>query len=189
MPKTMKTIITLVLLIVVMPLQSQSNRIYSAAISGGGFFPTGDLFGNLATGYNAGIDIETRKNFFGIFLGSKLNLVKYKSMAYEMQYGIEPVFETMTIGEITAGGRWYWGQPDKLNANLDLGLGIYTGNYFQKIHWGIQPGFGGNVPISRKLTANLNVKINVLEVGKWETYAGVYLGLRYSFVNSNESEN
>lgn len=177
----MKTIITLALLIIAMPLQSQSNRIYSVSINGGGFFPSGDRFGSLSTGYNAGVDIETRKSNFGIFLGSKLNLVKYKSITYEMQFGVEPVFETMTIGEITAGGRWYLGEPDKLNANLDLGVGIYTGNYFQKIHWGIQPGFGGNVPISKKLSANLNVKINVLEVEEWETYAGVYLGLRYSF--------
>lgn len=178
----MKTLITLALLIIAMPLQSQSHRIYSVSISGGGFFPTGDLFGNLATGYNAGIDIETRKNNFGIFLGSKLNFVKYKSMAYEMQFGIEPVFETFTIGEISSGARWYWGVIDRPNLNLDLGLGIYTGNYLHKIHWGIQPGFGGSVPISKKLSVNLNVKINVLEVEEWETYAGVYLGLRYSIV-------
>lgn len=178
----MKTMITLALLIITMPLQSQSNRIYSAAINGGGFFPSGDRFSSLATGYNAGIEIETRKNNFGLFLASKLNLVKYKSMTYEMQYGIEPVFETFTIGEITAGGRWYWGVIDRPNLNLDLGLGIYTGNYFHKIHWGIQPGFGGNLPISKKLSANLNVKINVLEVEEWETYGGVYLGLLYSIV-------
>ncbi len=177
----MKTIITLALFIIAMPLQSQSNRIYSVSINGGGFFPSGDRFGSLSTGYNAGVDIETRKSNFGLFLGTKLNLVKYQGITYEMEVGVEPPdLETMTIGEITAGARWYWGVIDKLNLNLDLGLGIYTGNYFQKIHWGIQPGFGGSVPVSRKLSANLNVKINVLEVEEWETYAGVYLGLRYS---------
>lgn len=173
----MKTIITLALLIIAMPLQSQSNRIFSFSINGGGFLPSGDRFSSLATGYNAGIDIETRKNYFGIFLGSKLNLVKYERIIYT---DIEPEYKTMTIGEITGGGRWYWGEIDNPNLNLDLGLGIYTGNYLHKIHWGIQPGFGVNFPISKKLSANLNVKINVLEVEEWETYAGVYLGLRYS---------
>jgi hypothetical protein len=176
----MKTLITLALLIISLPLHSQFNRIYSVSINGGGFFPTGKLSNSLETGYNLGIDLETRKNNFGFFLASKLNIVHFKITTVEFEYGIEQEIKYFTIGEITAGGRWYWGQPDKLNANLDLGLGIYTGNYFQKIHWGIQPGFGGNFPISKKLSANLNVKINVLEVEEWETYAGVYLGLRYS---------
>jgi len=185
----MKTIITLALLIVAIPLQSQSNRIYSAAINGGGFFPIEKLSNSVETGYNFGIDLETRKNNFGIFLASKLNIVHFKITAVEFEYGIEQEIKYFTIGEITGGGRWYLGQPDKLNANVDLGLGIYTGNYYQKVHWGIQPGFGGNVPISKKLSANLNVKINVLEVEEWETYAGVYLGLRYSFSNLYKSEN
>lgn len=174
----MKTIITLALLAIAIPSFTQSNRIYSISVNGGVFSPSGDRFNSFATGYNAGLDIETRKSYFGIFLGSKLNLVKYESIIYTE---IEPEYKTMTIGEITAGGRWYWGEPDKLNANLDLGVGIYTGNYFQNIHWGIQTGFGGNVPISKELSANLNLKINVLEVEEWETYAGVYMGLRYSF--------
>jgi hypothetical protein len=176
----MKTLITLALLIIAMPLQSQSNRNYSVSINGGGFFPAGKLSNSLETGYNFGIDLESRKSDLGIFLTSKLNFVYYEVITVEFEFESEPVKKKFTIGEITAGGRWYWGQADKLNANLDLGLGIYTGNYFQKIHWGIQPGFGVNFPISMKLSANLNVKINVLEVEEWETYAGVYLGLRYS---------
>lgn len=176
----MKTIITLALLIVAMPLQSQSNRIYSISINGGGFFPIGKLSNSLETGYNLGIDLESRKSDLGIFLASKLNFVHYEVITVEFEFENEPVKKEFTIGEITAGARWYWGHPDKLNANLDLGVGIYTGNYFQQIHWGIQPGFGGHVPISKKLSANLNVKINVLEVEEWETYAGVHLGLRYS---------
>lgn len=176
----MKTIITLALFIITLPLQSQSNRNYSVSINGGGFFPTGDLFNNLATGYNAGIDIETRKENFALFGSGKINMVKAPRWFFD-PYGMPLVkMWTYTIGEITGGGRWYWGEIDNPNLNLDLGLGIYTGNYLNKIHWGIQPGFGGNFPISKKLSANLNVKINVLEVEEWETYAGVYLGLRYS---------
>ena len=185
----MKTIITLALLIIALPLQSQSNRIYSATISGGGFFPIEKLSNSVETGYNLGIDLETRKSNFALFGSGKINQVKANRWNFD-SYGM-PIMEkwTYSIGEITAGGRWYLGHPDKLNANLDLGVGIYTGNYFQKIHWGIQPGFGGNVPISKKLSANLNVKINVLEADEWETYAGVYLGLRYSIGNLNKSKN
>ncbi|MEO8515079.1 MAG: hypothetical protein ABI543_16095 [Ignavibacteria bacterium] len=176
----MKSIITLALLLITLPSFSQSNRIYSVAVNGGGFFPVSEI-NNISTGYNIGIDIESRKNNFGLFLGSKLNFLKYKYVINLFENGYEPKNNTMTIGEITAGGRWYWGHPDKLNANLDLGLGIYTGNYYQKPHWGIQPGIGGNVLLTKNLAANLNVKVNVIEVEDWETYAGIYLGLRYSF--------
>lgn len=185
----MKTIITLALLIIAMPLQSQSNRIYSVSINGGGFFPIEKLSNSIETGYNFGIDLETRKSSFALFGSGKVNQVKAYRWNFD-SYGM-PIMEkwTYTIGEVSAGGRWYLGNSKPLSGSVDLALSIYTGNYFQKIPWGIQPGFGGNVPISRKLTANLNVKINVLEVDKWETYAGVYLGLRFSFGNLNESEN
>ncbi len=55
----MKSIFTLALLIIVFPLQSQTNRIYSVSISGGVFIPAENLSGSLNTGYNAGIDVET----------------------------------------------------------------------------------------------------------------------------------
>jgi len=181
----MKTIITFALLAIAIPSFTQSNRVYSFSVNGGVFFPSGERFSSLATGYNAGIDIETRKNYFGIFLGSKLNLVKYESIIYS---DIEPEYKTMTIGEITGGLRWYWGATDKPNLNLDLGLGIYTGNYLHKIHWGVQPGFGASLPFSKRISANLNVKFNMLEIEEWETYAGVYLGLRYSLNESKKTK-
>lgn len=88
---------------------------------------------------------------------------------------------TYTIGEISAGGRWYLGNSKPLSANIDLALSIYTGNFFRKIPWGFQPGIGGNVNLSKNLSANLNLKVNILEDNDWETYIGIYSGVRYSF--------
>jgi len=182
----MKTILTLALLIIVFPLQSQTNRIYSVSLNGGVFIPAENLSGSLNTGYNVGIDLETRKSNFGIFLGSKLNLVKYKSVTYTMENEPIPELKTLTISEFTAGIRWFWGHPKFLHTNIDLGLGIYAGNFYQKVNWGIQPGLGGNLPINSKISANINLRVNILEVkdeiiNKWETYWGMYLGIKYSF--------
>ncbi len=176
----MKTLITLALLIIAMPLQSQSNRIYSVSINGGGLFPIEKLSNSIETAYNFGIDIETRKENFALFGSGKINMVNASRWFFD-PYGM-PLMKmwTYTIGETSAGGRWYLGQPDRLNANVDLGLGIYTGNYYDKMHWGIQPGIGANIPLTKNLEANLNVKVNVIEVEDWETYAGIYLGIRYS---------
>ncbi len=178
----MKTILALSIFLISINLFSQNNRIYSVSINGGGLFPIEKLSNSIETGYNFGIDLETRKNNFGLFLSSKLNFVQYKSPSIILiKYGIEQDKKTFTIGEITAGGRWYLGKSDKLNANLDIGLGIYTGNYYDKIHWGFQPGIGANFPFIKNLAANLNVKVNVIEVDEWETYLGISLGLRYNF--------
>ncbi len=63
----MKTILTLVVLINVMPLQSQSNRIFTISLNGGGFIPVEKFSGMVNSGYNFGIDLETRKNNVAIF--------------------------------------------------------------------------------------------------------------------------
>lgn len=181
----MKTIITLVLLTLTIPSFTQSNRIYSISVNGGTIIPLEKLSDRFNTGYNAGIDLETRKENFALFASGRVNQVKGYRWYFD-PYGMPMLGKwTYTIGEISAGGRWYLGNSKPLSANADLAFSIFTGNYFQKIPWGVQPGIGGNVNINKKLSVNLNIKVNVFEEEEWVTYAGVYLGLRYSL---NESK-
>lgn len=176
----MKSIIILALVIIAIPSFTQSNRIYSVLVSGGTTIPLEKFSDRVYTGYNAGIDLETRKDNFAIFGSGKINQVKANRWNFD-SYGM-PIMEkwTYTIGEISAGGRLYLGNSDPFSGNADLAFSIYTGNYFQKIPWGIQPGIGGNVNITKKLSVNLNMKVNVIENEDWETYAGIYLGFRYN---------
>lgn len=88
---------------------------------------------------------------------------------------------SLTAGELSAGGRWYLGDSKPLSANIDLALSLYTGNFFQNIPWGFQPGIGGNVKLNDHLTANLNIKVNILEDEDWVNYISLFSGLRYSF--------
>ena len=176
----MKTLITLALLAITLPSFTQTNRIFSVSIIGGTTIPLEKFADRINTGYNAGIDVETRKENFAIFGAGRINQVKAYRWNFE-NYGM-PVMEkwTYTIGEISAGGRWYLGNSKPFSGNVDLAVSIYTGNYFQKIPWGIQPGIGGNVKITKNLSANLNLKVNIFEEEDWLTYLGLNLGLRYS---------
>lgn len=177
----MKTTASLILFFISFNFFAQSNRIYSISVNGGVIIPIENLSNSLKTGYNAGIEIETRKNNFAVFGSGKINQVETPRGTFD-PYGM-PIIEmwTYTIGEISAGGRWYLGNSKPLSANVDLAFSIYTGNFFQKIPWGVQPGIGGNFNITKKLSANLNIKANIIEDEDWVTYLGFYSGVRYNF--------
>lgn len=172
---------TVIITIITTHTFTQSNQVYSISINGGVIIPAGQLSNSSNTGYNAGIDFETRKNNFAVFAAGKLNIVKNKLTVIEFEnYYNEKKWER-TIGEITAGGRWYLGDSKPFSANVDLAFSIYTGNFFQKIPWGFQPGIGANINISKNLSANLNMKADLIEDENWVTYMGFYSGVRYSF--------
>ncbi|KXK55084.1 MAG: hypothetical protein UZ05_CHB002000677 [Chlorobi bacterium OLB5] len=177
----MKTTASLILFFISINIFTQSNRIHSISLNVGLIIPVEKLSGIMNSGYNAGLDIETRKNNFAVFAAGKLNIVKNKLTVIEFEYYYNEKKWERTIGEITAGGRWYLGDSKPFSANVDLAISIYTGNFFQKIPWGFQPGIGGNFNITKKLSANLNMKANVIEGEDWVTYLGFYSGVRYSF--------
>lgn len=179
----MKFLLSLITLAVLLSvnLYAQPNRIYSISLMGGITIPTENLADQFNTGYNIGIELETRKNSFALFTSARVSIVTSPILAIEFELSEDKTYWIYTLGEISAGGRWYLGNSKPLSANIDLALSIYTGNFFRKIPWGFQPGIGGNVNLSKNLSANLNLKVNILEDNDWETYIGIYSGVRYSF--------
>lgn len=65
----MKFLLSLTALAVILSMQNnaQSNRIYSISVNGGCFIPVEKFSNRVNSGYNFGIDLETRKNNAAVF--------------------------------------------------------------------------------------------------------------------------
>ncbi|HMQ81143.1 MAG TPA: hypothetical protein PKD94_16375 [Ignavibacteria bacterium] len=178
----MKTTITLALLLVSAISFSQSKQYYTSTFTTGIFIPIDKTGERVRTGYNFGVDLEARNKRFAVYLNSRINFTKGNTESELYTYDdYSTKARSYTIIEVNIGPRWYLGKLDELNANIDLGFGLYTGSYSRTLLWGPQAGFGFSYPVSQKLTLALNGRLNILGIDYGQPYMGVHAGVKYIF--------
>jgi hypothetical protein len=160
-----KTILTFILLIHALNINSQSNQLFSLALNIGAF-----AYGDNNIGPAVGIDIEARHNKFGLFLNSTGNFL------------LDCV--GFRIIEFSVGPRWYVGNLEKINGTIETGLGYYisANNEVQfGGAFGINLGAGLNYPVSNKLDLSFKGKYHIYAEDYGNVYGGFYFSMRYYF--------
>jgi len=177
----MKIILTLVLLLITANSFTQSKQYYTGTFTAGVFIPFDKTGDRVKSGYNFGMDLEARNKRFAVYLNSRINLTLGNTDSELYMYGNSRNAQSYTIIEVNIGPRWYLGKMDELNANIDLGFGLYTGSYSRVLLWGPQAGFGFSYPVSQKLSLALNGRLNVLGIDYGQPYVGIHAGVKYIF--------
>jgi hypothetical protein len=180
----MKILIVILLLICSSCCNSQNKQVLSGALYFGGFFPGDDFLYYPETGFNIGVDIETRKDNFGFYLNGTYNRSKQRPTIITFEYPTAYEKQTVSVIEIYTGLRWYMGSHEGTNGSGEFGLGYYhTGT--TKISGGGQFGFSIgaalNYPVSHRADLSLKGRYHAFTKERYTAYGGLYLGLRYSF--------
>ena len=160
---------------------AQSKQYYTGTFTSGIFIPFDKTGERVKTGYNFGIDLEARNKRFAVYLNSRINFTIRNTDSELYMNGNSTNARSYTIIEVNIGPRWYLGNLNELNANIDLGFGLYTGSYSRVLLWGPQAGFGFSYPVSQKLSLALNGRLNVLGIDYGQPYVGIHAGVKYIF--------
>lgn len=162
-------------------ISAQSMQYYTGTFTAGVFIPFDKTGDRVKTGYNFGMDLEARNKSFAVYLNSRINFTKMntESELYTYDYIINA--RPYTIIELNMGPRFYLGEMNELNANIDLGFGFYTGSYSRGLLWGPQAGFGINYPVSQRLSLALSCRLNVIGRDYGEPFVGIHSGVKYIF--------
>ena len=174
----MKTIAAFVIIFISIGIFSQNKQYYSGTFTVGTFIPISDIKNDLETGFNFGIDLELRKKNYGVFINSNINFTKEYVNVVLFEYNIDFERRKFNIIEVNIGPRFYFGDMNDLNGNIDLGFGLYTGSYLNKLLWGPVVGAGFSYPVSKKLSIVLNSRLNVIGIDNGKPYLGIHFGIK-----------
>lgn len=177
----MKTILTLELIVFTCVSLAQGKQYYTGTFTAGIFIPLDKTGERVKTGYNLGIDLEARNKRFAVYLNSRINFTKGNTTSELYRYNNTTNARKYTIIEVNIGPRWYLGRMNDLNANIDLGFGLYTGSYSRQLLWGPQVGLGFSYPVTKRLSLALNGRLNVLGIDYGQPYVGIHTGVKYIF--------
>jgi len=157
-------------------IHSQSKQILSTSVNAGIFTPLDLLSERINSGFRIGFDFESRNQNFGVYLSANFNIAMYKNTTENLNKDM-----TAAIYEIDIGPRWYIGKTKKVQGNIDLGFSAFTGNYVDKLKFGLSAAVGLNVPLNKKLVINTGSRISLIGIDYFQLYATVFAGVRYNF--------
>lgn len=177
----MKTILTLALIVFTCVSLAQGKQYYTGTFTSGIFIPLDKTGERVKSGYNLGVDLEARNKRFAVYLNSRINFTIMNTESELYTYDYISNSQQYTIIEVNLGPRWYLGSMDELNANIDLGFGLYTGSYNKRLLWGPQLGLGFGYPLTLRLSLALNGRLNVLGIDYGQPYIGMHAGVKYIF--------
>ena len=180
----MKTSTAFILILISVNVFTQGKDYYSGTLTVGGFIPIGDLKNEVSPGYNTGLELEIRNTKYAVYLNSRINFSSHNNYNELFIYDDGYKKKTISIIEVNIGPRLYFGDKNELNGNIDLGFGLYTGNFKKDLLWGPQLGLGFCFPVSHDLQAVFNNRINFIGFEEGKLYWGIHVGLKYCF-NSN----
>jgi hypothetical protein len=151
------------LFLLFLDLSAQNKFIFSIAANGGLTFTAKEYAAE--TGWNSGVEFETRKKNIGVFFNSLYSNCPIEQSAYEHEYGAPTNKKNIKILELTIGPRAYFGDLNKFNGNVEIGMGYYgftTSNKAENF-FGFNVGAGFSYPVSRNIDILTRGKIHVNE--------------------------